>query len=140
MVRIILIFLLSTSAYADFFGFGSNEGLKSRIPGLAQKLQDLDMEKESKYEENFNLTVKAIENALEEEKLLCSGETSDTQGRVVPKDQKQLCFRDLKGHYLNAMDIIFALKKKYLGKVHAQQIEKLSDIHNKLKGDIQKSF
>lgn len=140
MVRFVLMLLISFSANADFLGFGTNEGLKSRIPALAEKLKQLDMTKEFKYEENFNLTVKAIENALEEEKLLCSGETADSQGRVVPKDQKQLCFRDLKGHYLNAMETIFTLKKKYLGLVHTQQIEKLSEIHNKLKNDIQKSF
>lgn len=141
MVRAFLtLILLVSTAQADFFGFSSEDGLKSRIPGLVKKLKELDMNKESNYEENFNLGVKAMENALEEEKLFCAGESADAAGTVLPKEQRQLCFRELKNHYLTATEEIFILKKRYLGKIHAQQLERLTEIQKKLKSDIEKSF
>lgn len=141
MVRFLsLLVFLSFSARADFFGFGGGDGYKSKIPELVEKLKSLDMKATPAYEEQFNLGVKSLENALEEEKLFCSGESADAQGRVLPKEQKQLCYRELKNRYLDAHDVIFSLKKKYLGIVHERQIEKLGEIQKKLKSDIEKSF
>lgn len=142
MVRIILslVLLTSFSAHADFLGFKTGDSVKSRIPDYIEKLKELKMEDTPVYEENFNLLVKNIENSMEEEKLYCSGETADANGKVLPKESKQLCFRDLKTHYLEAMDTIFDMKKKYLGLIHNRQIQKLSEIQKKLKADIDKSF
>lgn len=92
------------------------------------------------YEDRFNQLVKALEQTLEEEKLFCAGEAADAEGKVLPKDKKQLCFRELKNHYLEAQDTIFNLKKKYLGLIHNRQLEKLSEIQKKLRADIEKSF
>lgn len=135
-----LVCLISFHAQADFFGFGGGDAPKSKIPELVEKLKAMDMKTSPAYEEQFNLAVKGIENAVEEEKLFCSGESSDAQGRVIPAAQKQLCFRELKNRYLEANEVIFNLKKKYLKIVHERQIEKLTEIQTKLKSDIEKSF
>lgn len=142
MVRLFsfLALFLCLNAHADFFGLGGDDAQKSKIPDLVEKLKSLDMKAGPGYEEAFNLGVKNIENALEEDKLFCSGESSDSKGRVLPKEQKQLCFRDLKSRYLEAQDVIFSLKKKYLGVIHNRQVEKLEEIQKKLKSDIEKSF
>jgi hypothetical protein len=139
MVRFILVFLISFNAYADFLGFNS-DSTKSKIPEIVAKLKSIKVEDGPIYEEKFNQLVKLIENSMEEEKLFCSGETSDSEGKVLPKESKQLCFRELKTHYLEAMETIFNLKKKYLGLIHNRQIEKLTEIQKKLKADIEKSF
>lgn len=142
MVRsfLVLLFIFSFSAHADFLGFKTGDDVSSKIPGLIEKLKKLEMADTPVYEENFNQLVKSIENSMEEEKLFCAGETADANGKVLPKESKQLCFRELKSNYLEAMDTIFDLKKKYLGLIHNRQIEKLSDIQKKLKADIDKSF
>jgi hypothetical protein len=141
MVRSFLIFFIFiSSAQADFLGFKTGGIGHSKIPELTERLKKLKVESSPTYEESFNLLVKSIESALEEEKLYCAGETSDSAGKVLPKEQKQLCFRELKGHYLEAMDVIFDLKKKYLGLIHNRQMEKLSEIQKKLKSDIENSF
>jgi hypothetical protein len=141
MVRLFsLLVLYSFAAHADFFGFGSQQGHESKIPAMVEKLKTLEMAATPAYEETFNQTVKNIENAMEEEKIFCSGEATDAKGRVIPKEQKQLCFRELKTLYLDVTDTIFTLKKKYLGVIHTRQIEKLSDIQKKQKADIEKSF
>ena len=142
MVRTILILCLFISFHvqADFLGFKIGDSSRSKIPDLIEKLNKLEVEDSPAYEEKFNLLVKSIENSMEEEKLFCSGETADASGKVLPKESKQLCFRELKTNYLEAMDTIFNLKKKYLGLIHNRQIEKLSEIQKKLKVDIEKSF
>ena len=139
MVRFILVFLISFNASADFLGFNS-DSTKSKIPEIVAKLKSIEVEDGPIYEEKFNQLVKQIENSMEEEKLFCSGETADSEGKVLPKESKQLCFRELKTHYLEAMETIFNLKKKYLGLIHNRQIEKLTEIQKKLKTDIEKSF
>jgi hypothetical protein len=142
MVRIVLILclLFSFSAFADFLGFKTGDDTKSKIPDLIEKLNKLEVEDSPAYEDKFNQLVKSIETSMEDEKLICSGEIADSNGKVLPKESKQLCFRDLKTNYLSAMDTIFNLKKKYLGLIHNRQIEKLTEIQKKLKADIDKSF
>lgn len=142
MVRSLLILSLfiSFQASADFLGFKTGDDRKSKIPDLIEKLKELKVEDSPAYEDNFNQLVKSIETSMEEEKLFCSGEVADSNGKVVPKESKQLCYRELKTHYLEAMETIFDLKKKYLGLIHNRQIEKLSEIQKKLKADIEKSF
>ena len=142
MVRIVLIvsLLFSFSAFADFLGFKTGDDNKSKIPDLIEKLNKLDVEDSPAYEEKFNQLVKSIETSMEDEKLFCSGEVADSNGKVLPKESKQLCYRDLKTHYLSAMDTIFNLKKKYLGLIHNRQLKKLTEIQKKLKADIDRSF
>jgi len=142
MVRIILVvsFLFSMNASADFLGFKTGDSTESKIPELIEKLKNLEVEDSPVYEEKFNQLVKNIENRMEEEKLFCSGETADAKGKVLPKENKQLCFRELKTHYLEAVETIFVVKKKYLGLIHNRQIAKLTEIQQKIKADIDKSF
>lgn len=140
MVRLlpVLILLASTSAQAQLFG--SEGKFSTRIPQLTANLKKVEMKVSPGFEEAFNQGVKQIEQAVEEEKLFCSGEAADPQGRTLPKEQKQLCFRELRKHYLEATGTIFELKKKYLGLLHAQQLERLSEIQKKLQQDIEKNF
>jgi hypothetical protein len=142
MAKSLLVFCLfiSFSAQADLFDFGSDKERESRIPNLIEKLKGLEMKADPAYDEAFNQHVKAIENSVEEEKLYCGGESSDSQGKTLPAAQKPLCIRELKKHYLEAMDTIFELKKKYLGIIHQNQVEKLGEIQKKLKLDIEKNF
>lgn len=140
MVRTFLVvFLLCASAHAQIFGFGE-EKFKSGIPELAKKLKSMEMKSGPQFEEEFNQAVKDVQNAVEEEKLFCSGEAANTEGKTLGKEQKELCFRELKKHYLEAMDVVFVLKKKYLELLHAEHIEKLSEIQKKLAKDIEKNF
>lgn len=144
MVRFILVslflFVFSFAASADFLGFKTSEDSRSRIPAITEKLKNLEMEAGPAYEDQFNQLVKTLEQTMEEEKLFCSGEATDPSGKMLPKEKKQVCFRDLKSYYLEAQETIFNLKKKYLGLIHGQQIEKLIEVQKKLRDDIEKSF
>lgn len=140
MVRTLLIFLISFSARADLFDFGSGSGRESRLPALVEKLKGLDMKQGPAFDEVFNQTVKNIEVAVEEEKLYCAGEAADGEGKTLPPSQKQLCMRELKKQYLGAMDSVFEIKKRYLGFIHQKQMESLGDVQKKLKADIEKNF
>jgi hypothetical protein len=142
MVRSLLIFLLlSASAQGDIFDLTSESiENESRLPSLIDKLKKIEVSDGPAYESIFNQTVKAIENRVEEEKLFCSGEAQDSEGKTLPASQKQLCMRELKKHYLEATSTILDLKKKYLGHIHRKQLENLTEIQNKLKADIEKNF
>ncbi len=140
MVRFILIFFIVSSAQADIFDFGSGKAFKSRVPELTDKLKKLPLKTDPGFEDTFNQTVKELENGIEEDKLFCGGEAPDAGGKTLPKDQKQLCFRELKKNYLEAMEVIFDAKKKYLQLLHNEQQNRLTEIHKKLKADVEKSF
>lgn len=135
-----LVLLFSLNARADFFGFGGGDKTESRIPALIEKVKNMKMVADPAYEDEFNKTVQNLENGVEEEKLFCSGEAQDSKGRVLPKEQKQLCFRELKKRYLEAISAIFEAKKKYLGLLHNRQIERLSEIQKLQEAEIDKNF
>lgn len=143
MVKTLLIsfILLSMTAQADIFDFGSDKsGNGSRLPQLIEKLKSLEFKDGPQYESSFNETVKEVENRVEEEKLFCSGEAQDSEGKTLPPAKKQLCMRELKKHYLEATSAIFELKKKYLTQIHQKQLQRLSEIQSKLRTDIEKNF
>ncbi|MFP5385261.1 MAG: hypothetical protein ACLGHN_04235 [Bacteriovoracia bacterium] len=138
---LIILMFLSMNVHADLFDFDSEKPANgSKIPVLIEKLKGLDMKDDPAYEESFNAMVKAIENGVEEEKLYCSGEATDHEGKTLPADKKQLCMRELKKQYIEATMTIFDIKKKYLGFIHQKQLERLTEIQNKLKSDIEKKF
>ena len=139
MVQFILVFGLLTSAHADMFGFGEGTS-KSRVPALSEKLKKLPLKSEPGFEDTFNQTVKELENSIEEEKLYCGGESPNAEGKSLPADQKQLCFRELKKNYLEAIEVIFEAKKKYLQLLHEEQQARLTETHRKVKADIDKNF
>ena len=127
-------------AKANLFDFGTDGARESKIPALIAKLKKVEMKDDPAFEETFNQAVRALENGVEEEKLYCSGEAQDSEGRTLPPSQKQLCMRELKKHYLEATSTIFDLKKKYLGVIHQKHIQRLSEIQAKQKADIEKNF
>lgn len=138
---LLILLLLSFNASADIFDFDSEKStMESKIPELVEKLKTMNMKDDPEYEDNFNKTVKAIENGMEEEKLYCSGEATNSEGKTLPAKQKQLCMRELKKHYLEASMTIFDIKKKYLAYIHQKQLEKLDEVQKKLKADIEKNF
>ena len=143
MVKFILICLIMTSsgAEANLFDFNSSKGRReSKLPAMIENLKSIKMKDDPAFEDSFNQAVKAIENGVEEEKLFCSGDVTDAEGKTLPPAQKQLCIRELKKHYIDAMSAIYEMKKKYLIFIHTKQIQKLSEIQGKLKEDIEKKF
>jgi hypothetical protein len=103
-------------------------------------MKKIEMKDGPEFEDSFNQIIKGIEIAVEDEKLYCSGESTNSKGKTLPPSQKQLCIRELKKQYLDATNTIFEIKKKYLGFIHQKQIQKLTEIQSSLKSDIEKSF
>lgn len=143
MGKIILIssLLFSSLVSANIFDFtSSNSARESKIPELIKKMNNLEIKDEIVYEDSFNELAKALENTIEEEKLYCSGEAQDNEGKTLPVAQRQLCMRELKKLYIKGTTALYDLKRKYLGEIHKKQMKDLSDIQDKLKADIEKNF
>jgi hypothetical protein len=141
MAKLVLIILFfSLNVHADLFDFGSDKSSETKIPSLIEKLKGLAMKDGPEFEEVFNLSVKNIENAIEQEKLYCSGEALNSEGKALPASKKPLCMRELKKHYLEATTVIFEIKKKYLVFIHQRQLKKLDEIQVKVRADIEKNF
>jgi hypothetical protein len=139
MVQLLLALFLS-SARADFLGFGGGESGAGKLSALIPQLEALEVKVDPLFEENFNKTIKSIEQSVEEEKLYCSGEAADAQGKTLSKEKKQLCMRELKKQYSEAVSMIYKMKKKYLGMIHAKQMDQLDEIQSKVKTDLDKNF
>jgi len=143
MARLFLIFVLfwGMKVHADIFDFVSgSEGNDPRIETLLTKLKSLEIKDGPGFEETFNQLVKGIENAVEDEKLFCSGESTNSEGKTLPISQKPYCIRELKKKYIEATKVIFEIKKKYLIFIHEKQLQKLNEIQTKMQTDIDKSF
>jgi hypothetical protein len=142
MVKSLLIigFLFSFSVKADLFDFGSDKNPPSRMVPLIENLKTLQTKQGPGFEEQFNQIIKNLEVTIETEKLYCSGEMSDSNGRVIPPQQKQFCMRQLKKYYLEVTDLVFELKKKYLARIHLNQIENLTQTQKSIRADIEKNF
>jgi hypothetical protein len=139
MVKYIFLLSLSiNSAQADFFSSGNK--FKSKLPQVTEKIQSLEAKTSSEFEEKFTQLIKETESIFAEEKEYCSGDLADSKGRVITKDHRQVCFRELKTNYLEAVDAIFNLKKKYLSAIHNQQLDRLSQIQSKIKTDLERDF
>jgi hypothetical protein len=138
---LVLVFFVVSSLHADIFDFVSDtDGNNSRIESLINKLKTLEMKDGPGFEESFNQLIKGIENAVEDEKLYCSGESTNSEGKTLPVSQKQYCMRELKKKYQEATKVIFELKKKYLVFIHERQLQRLNEIQTKMQTDIDKSF
>lgn len=133
--------MLSLTVQANIFDFSSDENSRtSKIPELIKKMNSLEVKNEIDYEDSFNQLAKALENTVEEEKLYCSGEAQDKDGKSLPQSQRQLCMRDLKKLYLKGTAALYELKRKYLAEIHKKQMKDLGEIQEKLKADIEKNF
>lgn len=137
---LILFLFLSFDARSDLFDFVSDKDTDSKINSLVANLKKREIKDGPEFEDFFNQTVKSIEYAVEEEKLYCSGEAVNRKGKTLPSGQKQLCMRELKKRYLEATSVVFDIKKKYLALVHERQLKRLSEVHNKLREEIEKNF
>lgn len=142
MVKLFLVFVFSINfSFANLFDFGAKRKEdESKITFLIEKIKKLEIKEGPEFEENFNNLVKAMEFTIEQKKLYCSGEAVDDSGKSISVGQSQFCMRELKNDYLNATQIIFEIKRKYLAIIHAKQIKKLNEIESSLKSDIDKNF
>lgn len=137
MVKLFLVIcFFSLAALAQ----GNSFNLESKIPQLTVKLQKLKLEQEPLFEESFNQVVKELDQTLEKEKNICTGELSSEQGQVVAKEERQVCLRTIKGHYLAALNEIHLLKKKYMALIHQRQMSQLDESFEKLKAQFEKKF
>jgi len=143
MAKSVLVFILlfCFSSYANIFDFVSGTELSdSGIDTLISKLNSLDMKDGPKFEETFNQLVKGIENAVENEKIYCSGDSPNLKGKTLPSSQKQYCMRELKRKYTEATKTIFDVKKKYLNHIYQKQLQRLNEIQIKMQSEIDQTF
>ena len=143
MAKYILIFnfLFIFSVQANLLDFDSiSDKNSSGIDTLVIKMKSLDIKDGPKFEETFNQIVREIETMIENQKLYCSSDSTNNEGKTLPASQKQYCMRELKKKYVDAIKAIFEVKKKYLSFIHERQIDKLNEIQNKMESELDKSF
>lgn len=137
MVKLFLVISL-----ISHLGFAQDKvfDFKSEIPGVTAKLKALKLEDDASFEDRFNKLIKELEQTLEREKNICIGELSTHKGEVVSKENRQVCLRKIKGHYLTSFNEIHLLKKRYMTLVHKKQLEQLDENFEKLKSQFEKNF
>ena len=143
MAKAFLVFLLalSQSLRANFLDFTSSSEMKnSSITLLVEKLKKLEIKDGPKFEEEYSQLVKALENAVDNEKLYCAGEVASSNGSTLPSNKKQFCMRELKNRYIEANKVIYEVKKNYLSFIYKKQLERLSEIQKDAQAEIEKNF
>lgn len=136
MVKVFLVLLgFSFHSFAN-----SDFEFTSKIPEVTQKLKDLKSTNLESFEADFNQQVKDLESLFEKEKSICIGEMSSESGAVVAKENRQICLRKIKGHYLSALNVVHDLKKKYLEVIYKKQLSLLDENFQKIKAQFEKNF
>ena len=143
MVKAVLVFILFANfAYAQFWNFGDkpNSTSTGRIQNHLEKLSDLEIKSSGDFEDRFNKIIKSIEDILEEQKLICSGEVAGPKGVLTSRDQKQTCFREMKKNYAQYIEKSFEIKKKYLGVLHQKKLDELEKIKKSQIDQLERQF
>lgn len=136
MVKIFLVLLCFS-----FHSFANSDfEFTSKIPEVTQKLKNLKSANLESFEADFNQQVKDLESLFEKEKSICIGEMSSESGVVVAKENRQICLRKMKGHYLSALNVVHDLKKKYLEVIYKKQLGLLDENFEKIKAQFEKNF
>lgn len=136
MVKIFLVLIcFSLNSFAD-----SDFEFTSKIPEVAKKLKELKSANLESFEVEFNQQVKELESLFEKEKSICIGEMSTENGTVVAKENRQICLKKMKGHYLSALNVVHDLKKKYLEVIYKKQLSLLDENFAKIKAQFEKNF
>ncbi len=136
MVKIFLVLLcFSLNSFAD-----SEFEFTSKIPEVTKKLKEIKSANLESFEDEFNQQVKELESLFEKEKSICIGEMSTESGAVVAKENRQICLRKMKGHYLSALNAVHDLKKKYLEVIYKKQLNLLNENFEKIKAQFEKNF
>lgn len=136
MVKVFLVLLCFS-----FHSFANSDfEFTSKIPEVTQKLKNLKSANLESFEADFNQQVKDLESLFEKEKSICIGEMSSESGVVVAKENRQICLRKMKGHYLSALNVVHDLKKKYLEVIYKKQLGLLDENFEKIKAQFEKNF
>lgn len=136
MVKVFLVLLCFS-----FHSFANSDfEFTSKIPEVTQKLKNLKSSNLESFEADFNQQVKDLESLFEKEKSICIGEMSSESGAVVAKENRQICLRKIKGHYLSALNVVHDLKKKYLEVIYKKQLSLLDENFEKIKAQFEKNF
>lgn len=136
MVKVFLVLLCFS-----FHSFANSDfEFTSKIPEVTQKLKNLKSTNLESFEADFNQQVKDLESLFEKEKSICIGEMSSESGAVVAKENRQICLRKIKGHYLSALNVVHDLKKKYLEVIYKKQLSLLDENFEKIKAQFEKNF
>jgi len=140
-IILILISLAVFSANAQFLGFGGDSDESSgKISSIMEKLKNTELEPNPQSEESFNLLVKEMEVAIDEEKLFCSGEAANVKGKYLSSDKRQVCTRNLKQKYVEILQIVFDHKIKYLEKIGEIQMQKLKFTKDQMIKEVETRF
>lgn len=130
-------------AHAQFWNFGdkpSGATTEGRVQAEIEKLSDLDVKIGAEFEDRFNRIVKTIDDILGEQKMICSGEVAGPKGILTSRDQKEVCFRDIKKNYSSYIEKGFEIKKKYLAILHQKRLEDLDKIKKRQIEQLESQF
>jgi len=140
-IILMLIFMSSFSVNAQFLGFGGqSEESSGKISSIIDRFKNFELEPNPKSEENFNLLVKEMEIAIDEEKLFCSGEAANSKGKYLSSDKRQVCTRNLKQKYVELLQIVFDHKIKYLEKINELQTQRLKLTKDQMIKEVESRF
>lgn len=159
IIFIFLLFILTASLYAsdnkniiktpkdESIDLTSAEASKS----IRKLLKDIKELTPAEYTEQISEYRETFEKYTEHKKGVCSGEFStiildeegkesdDTKGKLS-KEEKKLCFKELKALQINYINNMFQVRKRYLEYLHQLRMQELKEIRQKAIGQINQSY
>ena len=120
---------------------------------IGKELESLKSIKPSEYINQINDHRTKLEKYFEHKKRVCNGEFSTVvlqgaesldkskkKGNKLSKEERKLCFREMKAMQMTFLNHMFLARKNYLNYLHNKRLEELSVAREKAIKSLQRSF
>lgn len=146
MKLFLLIFLFPVLVYSQ-----SQENNLNSSEDIHKQLVELKNLKPDEFDKKIDDFRGSVERYIEKKKRVCNGEfttiilndeakVSETQVKKLSKEEKQLCFNELKAIYKTYINHLFVVRSRFLEYLNKKRIEELASIRDETLKSIDSTF
>tara|TARA_R100000656_G_scaffold124808_2_gene103929 strand:- start:391 stop:852 length:462 start_codon:yes stop_codon:yes gene_type:complete len=145
-ILIFLIFIFSP------FSFAQQESGESEL--IQTKIKALEDLKPESFSQNVESLRAMLDRYFDNKKRVCNGEYStmvlgevgdignkaSEEGRKLSKDERKVCFREMKNLQVNYINALYAARRKYVLWLQEKQLEELTKVKDEAIKRLQTNF
>mgnify|MGYP003673966395 CR=1 FL=1 len=125
----------------------------SESAAILIKIKELESLKPEQFSQSVESLRGLLDRYFDNKKKVCNGEYStmvlgdvgelgktDDEGRKLSKDERKVCFREMKSLQVNYINAIYAARKKYVLWLQEKQLDELAKVKDEAIKRLQTNF